>query len=222
MASTADLVTACRDLIGEDTAAKVTDAQFVRWLNMAQRNLCAEGNILISAWTASTVASQETYTVPSDFLRVLSVFIYNTTTGTKRKLRAIDLQSRDASKQTGTPAFYYVGGINVSGVNSYMLGLNPIPATTGSSDLELYGRQQPLTMVSGGQAPEIMTPWQDYLIAYAANRCYTRRGPAWGQMADRMWAEWERGIEKAKEFKNPLMEDWPTQIADAAGYGRAY
>lgn len=205
--------------MGEDTAAKVSDAAMIRWLNIAQRNLCAEGNILISAWTASTVASQETYTVPSDFLRVLAVFIYNTTTGAKRKLRAIDLQSRDPQKQTGNPAYYYVGGINVSGVNSYMLGLNPIPASSGSSDLELYGRQQPLTMVSGGQAPEIMTPWQDYLIAYAANRCYTRRGPQWGQMADRMWAEWERGIVKAKEFKNPLMEDWPTTIPDAAGYG---
>lgn len=191
----------------------------VRWLNMAQRGLCAEGNILISAWTASTVASQETYTVPSDFLRVLSVFIYNTTTGTKRKLRPIDLQSRNPSKPTGTPAFYYVGGINVSGVNSYMLGLNPIPATTGSSDLELYGRQQPLTMIAAGQAPEIMTPWQDYLTAYAAWCVYTRRGPTWTGMADRMWDKWERGIAKAKEFKNPLMEDWPTLIADAAGYG---
>jgi len=191
----------------------------VRWLNIAQRNLCAEGNIMISSWTASTVASQETYTVPSDFLRVLAVFIYNTTTGVKRKLRPIDIQSRDPSKQTGSPAYYYVGGINVSSVNSYMLGLNPIPSTSGSSDLELYGRQQPLTMVTAGQAPEIMTPWQDYLVAYCANRCYIRRGPSWAGQADRMWAEWERGIAKAKEFKNPMMEDWPTTIADAAGYG---
>lgn len=191
----------------------------VRWLNMAQRNICAEGNILISNWYASTVASQETYTVPSDFLRVLAVFIYNTTTGTKRKLRPIDIQMRDPAKNTGSPAFYYVGGINVSGVNSYMLGLNPIPSSSGSSDLELYGRQQPLTMVAAGQAPEIMTPWQDYLVAYAANRVYMRRGPSYASMADRMWAEWERGIQKAKEFKNPLMEDWPTTIPDAAGYG---
>lgn len=191
----------------------------VRWLNIAQRNLCAEGNIMISGWTGSTVSGQETYTVMSDFLRILSVNIYNTTNGVKVKLRPIDLQARDPNKTQGTPAFYYITGLNVSGVNSYAIGLNPIPNFTGSSDLEVRGRQQPLTMVTGGQAPEIMTPWQDYLIAYAANRCYVRRGKEWGQMADRMWAEWERGIQKAKEFKNPLMEDWPTQIADAAGYG---
>jgi hypothetical protein len=189
---------------------------------MAQRNLCAEGNILISGWTASTVASQETYTVPSDFLRVLSVSIYNTTSGHKAKLRPIDIQMRDPSAQTGNPAFYYVTGINVSGVNSYAIGLNPVPSASGSSDLVMRGRQQPLTMVTGGQAPEIMTPWQDYLIAYCANRVYMRRGPHYATMADRMWAEWERGIAKAKEFKNPLMEDWPTTVPDVMGYGRAY
>ena len=194
----------------------------VRFLNIAQRNLCAEGNIMISYWTSSRVASQETYTVPSDFLRVLAVFIYNTTSGHKQKLRPIDIQSRDPSQSTGNPLYYYVGGINVSGNNSYTLGLNPIPSSSGSSDLIMYGRQQPTTMVTGGQAPEIMTPWQDYLIAYAANRCYVRRGPQWGSHADRMWAEWERGIKKAIEFRNPLMEDWPTTIQDVAGYGRAY
>ena len=194
----------------------------VRWLNIAQRNLCAEGNILISGWTASTVASQETYTVPSDFLRVLSVSIYNTTTGHKAKLRPIDLQMRDPSASTGNPSYYYVTGINVSGVNSYAIGLNPVPSTSGSSDLVMRGRQQPLTMVTGGQAPEIMTPWQDYLIAYAANRVYVRRGPQWRSYAQDMWSEWERGIAKAKEFKNPLMEDWPTTVPDVMGYGRAW
>ena len=153
---------------------------------------------------------------------MLAVFIYNTTTGVKRKLRPIDIQQRDPTKATGSPSYYYVGGINVSGVNSYYVGLNPIPSTSGTSDLELYGRQQPLTMVSGGQAPEIMTPWQDYLVAYAAWCIYIRRGVQWTGMADRMWAIWERGIEKAKEFKNPLMEDWPTAITDVMGYGVMY
>lgn len=209
-------------MIGEDTAAKVSSAQAIRWLNIAQRNLCAEGDLMLSSWTTSTVASQEEYTVPSDFLKVRAIAIYNTTTGVKQKLKGIDLQQRDFSQQTGSPAFYFISGRNVSGVNNYTIGLNPIPSTSGSSDLIMYGRQQPLTMVTAGQAPEIMTPWQDYLIAYAAWAAYTRRGKEWQSMAREMWALWERGLKKATEWHNPLMDDFPTTITDVMGYGVVY
>lgn len=194
----------------------------VRWLNIAQRNLCAEADIMLSSWTASTVASQEEYSVPSDFLHVSGVYIYNTTTGVKQKLKPVSITQRDPAQNTGNPIFYTVWGRNVSGANAYTLLLNPIPSTSGTNDLIMYGRQQPLTMVSGGQAPEIMTPWQDYLIAYAAWCVYIRRGPNWAQMADRMWQNWERGLMKAKEWKNPLMDDWPTAIEDVMGYGQVW
>lgn len=194
----------------------------VRFLNIAQRNLCAEADILLSKWTSSTVASQEDYSVPSDFLHVSGVYIYNTTTGSKTKLKPMALTSRDPVQNTGNPQFYTVWGGNVSGVNSYSILLNPIPSTSGTNDLIMYGRQQPQTMVTGGTAPEIMTPWQDYLVAYAAWATYIRRGPQWAPMADRMWQTWERGLAKAKEWKNPLMDDWPTTIEDAMGYGTVY
>mgnify|MGYP006947913530 CR=1 FL=1 len=42
-----------------------------------------------------------------------------------------------------------------------------IPSTSGTSDLEIYFRQSPLTMVSGGQAPEIPGHFQYGLVAYA-------------------------------------------------------
>jgi len=190
----------------------------VRFLNIAQRNLCAEGDIMLSHWTASTVASQEEYSVPSDFLNGSAVFLYNTTTGHKVKLKPITVHQRDPNKTTGNPLYYYIHGLNVSSVNSYSIGLNPIPSTSGTSDLELWGRQQPLTMVTGGQAPEIMTPWQDYLVAYAAWACYMRRGPDFKAMADDMWAIWTRGIEKAKAWRNPLMNDYPIEAVDTAGY----
>ncbi len=191
----------------------------IRWLNIAQRNLCAEGDLMMSSWTTSTVANQEEYSVPTDFLHVSAIFIYNTTSGAKRKLKPMDIQQRDAGQRTGTPLYYTVWGRNVSGVNSYTLVLNPIPDSSGVNDLVMYGRQQPLTMVAGGQAPEIMTPWQDYLIAYAAWASYMRRGPEWQPMADRMWMIWERGLKKAQSWVNPLMDDFPTTITDVMGYG---
>jgi len=222
MASTADLETAVRDLVGEDTVGKVSSAQMVRFLNVAQRNLCVEGDILLSEWTTSTVAGQEEYSVPTDFLNVSSIFIYDTTVGHKVKLKPITIHQRDPAKNQGYPCFYYVHGLNVSSVNSYTLGLNPIPSFSGTSNLELWGRQQPQTMVTGGTAPEILTPWQDYLVAYAAWCTYVRRGPDFRPYANDMWQIWQRGLEKAKAWRNPLMNDYPMEAADTAGYNYNY
>lgn len=189
----------------------------VRWLNEAQRRICWEGGVLVSRWTASTVASQEAYSVPSDWIKVRSVFIYNTTTNVKRKLIPIRMEQRDPRQTTGTPLYYYSWGLNVSSNNSPTVELNPIPDTSGSSDLIMFGQQIGADMVSGGQAPEVMYQWQDALSCYAAMRWYERIP---GRRADKLdaAAEWQDWVNKAKAFKNPMGIDTPTSINDDMGY----
>lgn len=164
------------------------------------------------------MASQEQYSIPSDYLKIEAVFIYNTTTGHKVKLRPMLVTQRDATKSPGNPSHYYIWGLNVSGVNSYYVGLNPIPSSSGTSDLEIYYRQQPQTMVAGGTAPEILTPWQDGLISFACWKVYRRRGKEWLNAALEAKAEWEDWVSKAKAYINPLQLDWPTEVTDTGGY----
>lgn len=186
-------------------------------LNEAQRIMCFEGKVLMTCATASTVAAQEEYSLPSDFGKMEAVFLYSSTTA-KQKLTPIRVGQRDPLKTQGIPAWYYVWGLNVSSVNAITIGLNPIPSTSGSSDLEIYYRQLPLTMVSGGQAPEVPTQWQDGLTAYAAWKTYQRRGREWQSMARDAQAEWQGWINMAKRYTNPLTTDSPTSSNDSAGY----
>jgi hypothetical protein len=37
-----------------------------------------------------------------------------------------------------------------------------------------------------------------------------------------MWQIWQRGLEKAKAWRNPLMNDYPIEAADTAGYNSNY
>lgn len=188
----------------------------VRWLNEAQRKLCWEGGILVSAWTASTVAGQEEYSVPSDFVRVRSVTLDQGTSGSQLKLAPIRVEQRDPRKTQGTPLYYFIWGLNVSGNNQPTIGLNPIPSTSGSSDLVLRAHQIPADMVSGGQAPEVMYQWQDALSCYGAMRWYERMKD-WTGKRD-CQAEWEDWVRQARSFKNPMGVDTPTSISDTAGY----
>jgi hypothetical protein len=216
--TTAELETAVRSEIGEDTAAKVSSAQVVAFLNQAQRKLCAVGQILLTEETASTVASQETYSVPSDYYKIDAVFLARGAGQTNIRLLPMMRNDRDPSASTGTPTRYYVSGRNVSGVNSFVIGLNPVPAASGTSDLTIHIRQMPLVMVSGGQAPEVPQPWQDALVSYAVWKALRRRGREWQSLAQEAAAEWADWLKKAERYVNPLMRDVPNQVYDNGGY----
>lgn len=190
----------------------------VRWLNEAQRKICWEGGILVSSWTASTVANQQAYSVPSDWIKVRSVFIYDTTSQIYRKLRPIRMEQRDPRQTTGWPLYYYSWGLNVSGNNSPTINLDPIPDTSGSSNLIMFGQQIGADMVSGGQAPEVMYQWQDALSCYAAMRWYQRLGMDFRPMAIDAANEWQDWVNKAKAYKNPMGIDTPTLMNDDMGY----
>lgn len=138
------------------------------------------------------------------------------------KLTPMPVHLRDPEANTGNPTHYYIHGANLSGVNSYILGLNAVPSASGTNDIMLYGKQLPLTMVSGGQAPEVHTAFQDALPAYAEWMIQKRRGRDWQNQANAAGAEWERWIQKAQTWTNPLMMDFPTQIPDIAGLTTYY
>jgi hypothetical protein len=205
--------------LGQDTSSssRISDAQILKFLNTAQRKLSIEAPILLTCATTSTVASQEQYSIPGDYSRIYAVFIYNTTTGQKQRLTRMNMLLRDPQKGTGQPQYYYVWGLNVNSINSFTINLNPIPSTSGSSDLEIFYKQIPADMVAAGTAPEVMFQWQDALASYGLWKCYRRMGRDWIQMAMEARSEWEQWIQTAKGLAGQLSSDFPATIADTEG-----
>jgi hypothetical protein len=204
--TTAEMVTLVRTRMGEDstTATQVTDPQILAFLNERMAELCADTNVLVSGWTASTVLSQQQYSVPSEYTSVEAIQIYRTTGDSKKEwLRKVPLIDTDAARSPGSPDKFAVWGLNVSGDNSPAFWLDPIPDANGSSDLVCYGRQLPKTMVSGGQGPEVRLRWQYLGVDGALELCYLRMAegsPTTIALADRMHGLWEAGKMKAMEY----------------------
>lgn len=226
--TTAELITQTRTRFGEDstTATQVTDAQILSFLNVAQRELCAETNLLLSCWTSSTVAGQEDYSVPSDYHKAEAVFLYKATgANTKTRLRPIGILDRDPSLAQGEPMYYYIWGVNVSGNNQYKFGLRPIPIESGTDDLRIWARQMPKDMVSGGQAPEVKDVWQDALVDGCLMLLYLRLAPGDSmmlQLADRAAARWGSRKKEAEDYISVLTLDEPRMPRDTMGYTSSY
>jgi hypothetical protein len=193
----------------------VTDTQIVRLLNIAQRKLCSKSRLMRTCHTASTVADQQEYSVPTDFFSVEGVR-WTDTTGAKMWLTPIKI--RQLSDESGDPCKYAEWGLNVSGANSPAIWLDPIPDASGSSDLEIFIKAMPLTMVSGGQAPEVPVAWQDSLIPYACWKVYQRRGREWVQMAMAAKQEWMEWLREAERWSATIQTDVPHRTNDTAGY----
>ncbi len=225
--TTAEMITFTRTSMGEDstTATQVSDAQILAFLNQRMAEICADANVLVSGWTASTVASQQIYSVPPEYTSVEAIRIFQTTTPTQQQwLRKLALVETDPRAPTGIPRNFAVWGLNVSGDNSPAFWIDPVPATSGTNDLICYGRQLPKTMVSGGQAPEVRLRWQYAVVDGALVSIYMRLAEGSREaiaLADRYEAKWRFHKDWAANYITLDLYS-PGRARDTEGYTGAY
>jgi len=74
---------------GDQSGVQVEDADIIRWINDAQRDIAYTQEILESIATQSSVANQEKYTLPTDMINLRSVYYAGA------KLQVLSLQDYD-------------------------------------------------------------------------------------------------------------------------------
>lgn len=225
--TTDELVAEVFNQWGEDpTNSIVSMAQVTAFANRGQRQICLEGNILLTCAFIDTVADQEEYNVPAnDYLKAECAFLGVT----KRRLLPMNVGDRDPNKHTGTPVLYYIWGGQQNGANVYTIGLNPIPRIGVAEDLVLRYRKAPIKMVHSTQGtmvnPEVNESWQDAVIDYALMLIYRRLGKDYYQMYRDMKSQWDGTngwVTKALNFINPLQNDYPISRRDTGLYEYPY
>lgn len=198
-------------MIGVDTSGYVSDTQLLNFANIGQRKLSVAAGCIYTTETTTTVAGQEQYDVPGDYLRVMAVYLYHTTGDKAQKaLWPMSIIDRDPTLAQGTPDRFYVHGANVSGDNKFVVGLQDIPDTNNAGcNLEIWIRQLPKDMVSGGQGPELAIQWQDEVVHFMAARAFTRLAtmdPSKNALADREMAMFDRAVNRATKQQSKLIQ----------------
>lgn len=135
-----DVIQNCKDLTGDTTSASETF--FKRLLNTGYHNILAKLNRPNTelTQTASTVANQQYYQLPSNALFVKSVQV--TVSSIPYPLEEIvdqdtwDALNADLTNSSDIPTFYFVRpGF---GVNGTEIGLFPKPASAGNTITAIY------------------------------------------------------------------------------------
>lgn len=226
MATTDEWVTDVFDAWGEDQAnSMVTPGQVTSWGNKAQRDLCLTGNILLQCAKGPFVEGQETYNLPSNYLKVDAVFL-TATSGAPNWLRPMDVADRDPSEPKGVPDRYWIWGEDVNLVNAYIIGFAKIPTgfpVAPTNSWEAFYRKRPDTMVHSTVGamvnPEVIPEFQDAMMDYALGMIYRRMSntrPEFMSFFRLQMDLWKAHLEKAKNYINPMTFDYPVPRRDTA------
>jgi hypothetical protein len=167
-----DVSTRVKRQFGDESGVQVTDADIIRWINDAQRDIAYTQEILESIATQVSVANQEKYTLPPDMINLRSVYYANA------KLQVLSLQDYDNyvtsytnptgtvtqnAVLTGVPEVFYVWGTELS--------MYPIPSAAGVT-IKLYFSKFPPDVVNQASTLSLPNKYDNRVVEYCLQQAY--------------------------------------------------
>jgi hypothetical protein len=164
-----EIFTRIQRAFGDEAQAQVTQADVIRWINDAMREIANNNNLLQVKATANTTNGVSAYALPVGIARLYSV-----------KFRGLALESISLAQAdeligsidlsvaqgfpVGTPTHYWIwaGQIN----------LYPAPDTTSTTELTLYYTRQATPVVNLGDVPEVPEQYHNRIVEYCMARAY--------------------------------------------------
>lgn len=152
-----EIATRVKRQFGDEANAQITDADIIRWVNDAQRELALANNLLQVRATTTPIAGQAEYAIPSGLLTLHSCKYRNV------KLVPLSIQEADdlldpTVTTSGTPTHFYQW--------SSRLILYPAPDTGTAEDLTLFYTRVPVEITLVSQTPELPVQYHNRILEY--------------------------------------------------------
>ncbi len=156
----------CANVQGTTALVRHPDADLFDYVNRGvaalhrQLSMVDSGQRYLSSVTVTTAASQEAYSLPADFMHLIS--LSGELDGVQRWFTPYSMNERpeltdENNGWTGEPLYYRLRGGNIS--------LLPVPS--GVYDLTLWYTAQPSTLTTG-QTFDTIARLDDFIVWYAA------------------------------------------------------
>ena len=162
-----DVVTDIRRTFGDEAAVQVTDADIIRWVNSAQREILISNKILRSVGTTDVTAGQSEYTlVPLKIVSIQSIHYL----GRKLEYRSFNeaeeyVQRQDPLKLvTNSPIMWFEWGGTVN--------LYPVPDVTTVGGLTVYYIGEPTTLTLVADALAVPDQYYEAILQFVLAKAY--------------------------------------------------
>ncbi|HET7713466.1 MAG TPA: DUF6682 family protein [Patescibacteria group bacterium] len=151
-----EIATRVRRQFGDEAGVEITDADIIRWVNDAQREIAVKNNLLQVRATAGAVNGQAEYSIPSNLVTLHTVLYQN------RKLQPLSIQEANdligAETPVGIPTHYW----QFAGV----ITLYPAPEVSDPDDIKLLYTRTAVEITALDQTPEVPVTYHNRIVEY--------------------------------------------------------
>jgi hypothetical protein len=189
---------------GDESGVQVTDADILRWINSAQKQIILQNESLMEKTsTTSTVVAQQSYDLPVDLLKLNSISYKSSTSVPYYRIKGYSLaefnekiDGWDGTAETGNPICYTISENKII--------VYPVPSTAVTNGLKIYYNRKPVLVTSVIDVPELPELYHDTIVKWCL------------QQAFEMDEDWDAVGNKAQEFDTELKllrgkDDWKVQ-----------
>jgi hypothetical protein len=209
-----DIATRVRRTFGDDAGILITDADILRWINDAQREIAVKANLLQVRATTAVAPGVNEVAVPANILRLHSVKFQNV------KLIALSQNEADQfdlgavpTTSRATPTHYWLF--------ANTLTLYPAPNTTDPDDLKMYYTRTPVEVTALGDTPELPVEYHNRIVEYCAAQAAEMDNDN-GRYQLKM-GQFEAGVSELKGLGEQDQNDvYPTITVSSADSGSDY
>ena len=157
-----DIIARVERQFGDEANIQVEDADIIRWINDAQRELALHNNLLQARAVAGVVKGQAEYTLPLDILTVRSI------RHNGQKLQPMSAQEAEEritnTTESGQPQYFWVWSQRVT--------LYPTPDTTITEGLQIFYSRQPASVAVATDIPELPVQYHNRIVEYCLQKAY--------------------------------------------------
>lgn len=197
---------------GDEAGAQITDADIIRWINDAQREIAHHNSLLQTVATTAVVNGQDQYTLPPDMLTLRSVRYAG------RKLQFMTPEESSEiigsdNTTTGTPTHYSVWGLKID--------LYPAPLGSDADDIQLYYTRQPAPITVTTQTPELPLQYHNRIVEYCIAQAYELDDNE--ESYQRKMRQFQEGVDKLKDNVDWQTQDvYPSITVSSNDYGESW
>lgn len=156
-----EIITRVKRQFGDEAGSQITDADIIRWVNDAQREVAQLNNLLQIRAKNDINAGQSDYALPDNILSLHSVKT------DKRKLTGITLHESDDLadiNSEGEPSTYWQWASTLT--------LWPKPTAYTDQGLTLFYTRQPVRVTDADEIPELPPEYHNRLVDYCIAQAY--------------------------------------------------
>lgn len=200
--STSDVAARVRRQFGDDDAAQIVDADVIRWINDAQREVCVQHDLMQTILKSNTIAAQSAYSLPGNILRFRraayqGVALLGISATEADALIPTHDQSTAQGFPVGTPTHYWI--------YAELINLYPAPATTSASDLTInYTASIPDITVLDASLLTVPAEYHNSVVEYCLKHAYELDANI--QMIQLKSSDFQGGMDKLRGN-----EEWASQ-----------